>query len=309
MTTQEKILVPTVNTAKSNIVLDTAGYNMPEGFSAHTWHDGTMTLRDEVGRLNVSWMYQLALAQDPGLGRKTPNEWLRGNSTKELRANYMNMIGFDPVKIVRGGDRGKGENQNGISRFGNSLNISANGNVQTYGTYMTDRMVASYAAWVSFSFKCYVDDIFHMYGGFHSASGLILPTDELHKENVHINQRYNNWMNEIGYVPDNFKQGCTNLKDIQDYVTLLNTGWNISISVSEYCKWLCSEGLMYAEYAAEGEVHDVEYKVRPNWMPGLFSERTVVDSNNLMRSVVVVTNDGHLATIQRLLVAFPPTPG
>ena len=71
MTTQEKILVPS-NSGKSNIVLDTTGMVFPEGFSAHQFHDGGWTLIDALGRINISWMYQTALLQDPSLTNKSP---------------------------------------------------------------------------------------------------------------------------------------------------------------------------------------------------------------------------------------------
>lgn len=303
MSYPDKILVPTKNLNDSQIVLDTDGMVFPEGFSVMEMRDGGWTLVDALGRINVTWMYQTALLQDPNLTNKSPAKWLENKDVKELRANYLDLIGFDPVFTVRGGKRG-GDYQSQHSEFDNSfINVSKNGNVQTYGTYMTDRMFISYAQWVSFAFKCYVDDIFLEYSNNAlSSGGLILSTDALHHENRQINARHCGLIQSILNCPPRYLHDAeSGFYDVQEYIAVLRGQYNVDISKGEYLKWLWEKGFFQQSFLERGNEGAAVYKPKSNFLGELFA---VVNAET-PAPLVLVLPDGHNALITWILEDFP----
>ena len=364
----KKIIVPNVESNKSDIILDASDIHFPEGYKQYWLNNSQWTLMDSCGRINISYMYNWAKAQDPKITNKKPVTWLVNKSTKELRANYQNLLGFDPVNTVKGGDRvsksdqsenshfgqrvggnhqsqnsdfenlvntnlqnpnlgfgqrvsdnsqsanSRSENmedsnsQSANSRFENLVNISSNGNVQNYGTYMTDRMIMMYSAWVSFDFQCYILDIFAQNANNAlSPSGLILSTDELHKENQEVNNRHNSFLENIDSVPVNLRAPDPILKSINEYVTWLRTDYNIDVSLVEFYKWLCYMGVFYKDVLRDGKEEFDLYQPKPQYThdnPPLFRV-LVVDAGGRDIVTTYVREAGHNAMIQDIVKAFP----
>lgn len=156
-TTPAKIILPN-NAGKSTVIMTPTDWNVPEGYELIQQPSGQHVLRDSLGRINITHIFNQALATDPTLSGRSPAHWLRQLGTKELRSNYQDLFGFDPVNTVKGGDKGKGENQRikpDESLFDNyqNINVSTNGNIQTYGTYMSHGMTYHYLMWCDLS-KC-----------------------------------------------------------------------------------------------------------------------------------------------------------
>ena len=305
MATQEKILVPS-STGKSHVILTPLDWIVPDNFEIVQQPNGQHLLQDNMGRINVSHIFNQAKAMDPSIATRDPVHWLRNQSTKDLRSNYLDLIGFDPVVTIRGGDRGKGENQHTDMHVGNyaNINVSANGNVQTYGTYMTDRMLLSYASWVNFHFKVFCDGLILQHGGGLLDSGLTKSTDELTKENARVNGRYFNYQEIIDRAPANSHQENQLPKDVHTYVALLRSGFNLNISTGQYLTWLWKEGLFVKDYLNAAGEAIATYKPKDTYAQNLFAVN-LVTTDNAVQELVTVTNVGHLATIEYLKKEFP----
>ena len=310
MTTQEKILVPS-STGKSNVVLEDCEYNIPENYSLVLQPNGYYILQDKMGRVQINHLFNEAKRLHPEVAVRTPTKWLASQTVKDLRSNYKDLIGFDPVSTVNGGNRQE-DSQSAIRHSENSevidpyyyINISTNGNIQTYGTYMTDRMFMSYAAWVSFDFRVFIDNLLIQAAGGILTSGLVLSTDELHKENLAVNSRYANWSIEDAPTDDRWQQCDDGIKDIQDYVALLRSGFNINIDTGQYLRWLLHEGLVYKSYLSDGADNLAVYLPKDVFLNRFFISRSSVNNGTITR-VTAVTNEGHLATIEGLQKSFP----
>ena len=200
-----------------------------------------------LGRINVTWIYNAAKKKDPSIGNKEAHRWLVPDGVKKLRSNYQTLLGFDPVNTIKGGQRKNSQTRN--NGFENTTQvISDNGNVQTGGIYLIDRLFITYAAWVSFDFRVYVDDIvLRNSNNIVSAQSLILPTDKLHRENNDINARHSRLIIEASKVPQYLKYPGTCVRDIQGYVEWLRESYNINITVPEFLKWLCYIGVFYKD--------------------------------------------------------------
>ena len=197
---------------------------------------------------------------------------------------------------------------NPVSNNGGLTNISSNGNVQNYGTYMTDRMIISYASWVSFEFKRYVDDIFiQTANNALSPSGLIMSTDELHKENQEVNNRHSSFTKNIGRVPVNLRAPESMLKNIIEYVTWLRTDYNLDISLVEFYKFLCYMGVFYRDILRDSKEEFDLYQPKPQYThdnPPLF--RALVSTFQGKNIVTTyISEEGHNAMIQDIVKAFP----
>ena len=128
----KKIIVPNAESNKSEIILDASDIIFPEGYKQYWLNSNQWTLIDSHGRINISYMYNWAKTQDPKITDKKPVTWLVNKSTKELRANYQNLLGFDPVNTVKGGDRVSKSDQSENSHFGQR--VGGNDQIQNSGS-------------------------------------------------------------------------------------------------------------------------------------------------------------------------------
>ena len=169
---------------------------------------------------------------------------------------------------------------------------------------MTDRMFISYASWVSFDFKSFVDDIFiRNTGGSISESGLILPNDKLHFENNEVNRRHGNLIGNIRTVPTNLKCPDDKSRSIESYVEFLRESYNLDISVEQLLKWYCYMGVFYKDGLCHNwETYDM-YKPRDEYRSVLFPVMSLL-LNGKEVLYVVVNEDGHNALIRQLTSDF-----
>ena len=311
----KKIIVPNVEFSKSDIILDASDIIFPEGYKQYWLNSNQWTLIDSHGRINISYMFNWAKVQNPNITNKEPHRWLVNKSTKELRANYQNLLGFDPVNTVNGGKRVSDNSQtpnsgfeNPVSNNGALTNISANGNVQNYGTYMTKRMLIAYASWVSFEFQCIVLDIFvENYGSEIDGNSLIMPKDELYNEHIEVNMRHTSLLTKRSKIPVNLQAPKELTKNISDYVTWLKTDFNIDISLVEFYKFLCHYGIFYKDALAEGGEEFDLYQPKMEHIyienPFFVSVPTVVEGKEIY--TIYILKYGHDMIISDIVKAFP----
>lgn len=302
-TTSAKIILPN-NTGKSSVIMTPTDWNVPEGYELIQQPSGQHVLRDSLGRVNITYIFNQAVATDPTLKSRSPYEWLKLLGTKELRSNYQDLFGFDPVNTIKGGKRIIKPDDTYFGNYHN-INVSTNGNVQTYGTYMLDRMFSTYAQWVSFQFKIFIDDLLDKHNFAGTEGWLVSTNDELGKENASVNSRYRDFLRFNKHVPANCHQAHPMDKDVQSYVALLRSGFNINISTTQYLEWLTQRGLFHRSYLEIPSDVFLQYKPNPTFLGTFFTELLAVDTEGESNVMYSITDVCHLRTIQELKETFP----
>ena len=194
------------------------------------------------------------------------------------------------------------------SEFDNLVNISNNGNVQNYGTYMTKRMLICYASWVSFEFQCYVLDIFVQNSSIEiDGNSLIMSTDELHKENQEVNARHRELLLNISKVSVSLRSPEGLTKRLNEYVTWLREEYNLDISLANLYKWLCHMGIFYKDALADSKEEFDLYQPKYYYTqayPVLFGG-IVIEVGGKEIVITFITESGHNAIINDLTKTFP----
>jgi hypothetical protein len=145
----EVISVPS-KTGSSNILLSAEDYTVPKGFFMTKEFNGKYVLTDEKGRMNVNHLYEYARQMHPEMSDRSPASWLRTEEGKALRDIYEDLYAFDPVASVSGGNPDTVETPIPALESDNPfqyINRSADGNVQTYGTYLLQALIYHYCLW------------------------------------------------------------------------------------------------------------------------------------------------------------------
>jgi hypothetical protein len=312
-----KIILPTSNKNESAIIVDPDTLTMAEGYSKHWVSETQWTIKDERGRINVSFIRNYIIdifegdksVSDKAYGKVCKysfEHYTRSKTCDEARDYYKLLIGFDPIKTVNGGYRKELLNDgNGFTNTG--VLIGADKKVRVTGTYMTIRMFQLYASRVNLDFQEFVYSLFdERLGDRDLSSILIKPTDTLKEEFDDINSRVMFKFN-IGSDPHLLNEAKHGLPDVvfelPKYIEWLRSDYFIDIEVDTLLKWLRDEGLfMLDQLGTKHDAYDYYYPkpaFTSNGRSSLFKTITMGDFHEIF-----ITPYGHDRIIEALLKDF-----
>jgi hypothetical protein len=311
-----KIILPNSNKNESSVIVDPTTLTMAEGYSIHWVSETQWTIKDERGRINVSFIrnYIIDIFEgDKSVSDKAYDKvckyrfkhYIETKTCDEARDYYKLLIGFDPIKTVNGGDRLNLLNDgNGFTNTG--VLIGTDKKVRTAGTYMTIRMFHLYASRVNLDFQEFVYSLFDERMGDRDLSSILIkPTDILNEEFDDINERisrkfnlsYHNDVRNTRYVMDKYMENAT------DYVKRLREDYSLDITVPELLKWLVNEGLFSKEYLGSNNSPIDYYEARSRYTDlKLGSMFMTIKMGEFKESFI--SNIGHDRIITHLLEDF-----